>query len=72
MKSKPQWYKFTFLDHVMNLDHALECIVCGYIVKETKNEVVISWWLCDDPEYKDTNKELLSIVKSTIIKRVKI
>lgn len=62
-----EWYRLKFLDHVMGMDKAVTCIIFAYVVKENKDCVAFSWWECTDPEYKDDNKELITLVKGTIL-----
>jgi hypothetical protein len=62
-----EWYRVRFLDHVMGMDKALPCTIFGYVVKVNENSIAFSWWECDDPDYKDDNKELITIVTKTIV-----
>lgn len=63
-------YYFLFLDHVLDSEELVTCEVCGRVVSQTDNQVVISWWNIIDADYETTmaNRELLTIIKSAIIK----
>ena len=59
-------------------DHCLEkfkvvCEVTIYITEEDSTHVYGTWWriLTDDAEVEEANREMVSIVKSTITKKRK-
>lgn len=63
-------YCIHFLDHCKG-NGALLCEITAYVISEDKTTLYCSWWkvLCDDPETEEINREMVSIVKSTIVKK---
>lgn len=69
---KGQWYCVRFRDHVMGVDKYVTCKVYGYVVKQCKFSITLSWWECEDMELKEDNQELVTILKSTIVHAEKL
>jgi len=70
MYNKGDLYRIKFFDHSIGSKEPIECEVVGWIIKEDKIQVLITFWRlnngCDD--LKKDNIEPVSIIKSTIIK----
>ena len=66
-------YTIQFLDHCKG-DDTLLCEVTMWITKEDKNTVYGTWWkvLTNDKETEEINREMVSIIKSTIKKKRKL
>ncbi len=67
-------YYIKFLDHIKGASEPLYCQVLGWIIKEEEGFIVLAWWMPEDKDeqlVKD-NQELLTIVKSTIIRKKKV
>lgn len=67
-------YYVKFLDHIKGHDKPLVCQIVGWVIEDNDDYIVISWW---EPEDSDSqmvkdNRELLTIVKSTISKKRKL
>lgn len=61
-------YRIEFLDHCIG-KKLLLCEVVGRVIRQNKDEVVLSYWNIIDPdgeEYKEDNHEPVAIAKSTI------
>lgn len=62
-------YTIQFWDHCKG-DEALLCEVTMWITKEDKDFVYGTWWrIIDDIEAEEHNREMVTIVKSTIHKK---
>lgn len=66
-------YTIQFWDHCVGEDKVL-CEVTMWITKEQKHHVYGTWWrvLTDNEETEENNREMLSIVKSAIVKKRKL
>ena len=64
---KGKWYKVTFFDHVMGQSDPVKCVVVGYVVKQCKVSLTLSWWECLDIDLKEDNQELVTLLKSTFV-----
>jgi hypothetical protein len=67
-------YYIIFHDHCVGDDDPVECEVFGRVIKQCDNFVTISWWnvLNSTKEVQDSNREIVNIVKSTILKKRKL
>lgn len=65
-------YSIRFHDHCVGEFDVL-CEVTIWVTKETKTHVYGTWWkvISDDPEVEEFNREMVSIIKSAIVKRKK-
>ena len=66
-------YTIQFYDHCLG-DFKVLCEVTIYITKDLKNHLMGTWWkvLTDDKEVEEANREMVTIIKSTIIKKRKL
>ena len=66
-------YTIQFHDHCLSEYKAL-CEVTMWITAEDKTHVYGTWWrlITDDLEVEESNREMVSIIKSTITKRRKL
>ena len=66
-------YTFQFYDHCVGESKVL-CEVTMYITKEDKSHIYGTWWrvLTEDEETEKANREIVSIIKSTIVKKRKL
>lgn len=64
---KGKWYKVLFWDHVMGMDRPVQCMICGQVLKHDKLSVTFTWWETLDPEYKEDNHEMVTLLKSTLV-----
>ena len=66
-------YTVQFLDHCKGEDTLL-CEVTIYVTGEDKNTLYGTWWrvITDDEELEELNREMVSIIKSTIKSKRKI
>lgn len=64
---KGKLYKITFLDHAVGIDRSIECVVVGWLLKQTKDYAVLSHWLVidSDKDIVDNNVEHTTLLKST-------
>ena len=63
---KGKWYLVEFWDHVCGADKVVKCRIFGYMIKEDKLSVTLSWWDCMDGDFKDDNQEHVTLLKSTL------
>ena len=65
-------YTIVFWDHCIE-QFKVKCEVTIYITKEDKSHVYGTWWrvITDDEEVERNNREMVSIVKSAIIRKRK-
>jgi hypothetical protein len=65
-------YTIQFWDHCLEEDKIL-CEVTLWVTKEDKTFVYGTWWrvLTEDTELEESNREMLSIVKSAIKRKRK-
>lgn len=66
-------YTIQFMDHCKG-DQTLVCEITAWVIREDKNTVYLTWWRVIDTD-ADTiahNREMISIIKSTIIKTKKL
>lgn len=70
--SKGKWYCVRFYDHVMGESRPVTCKVYGYIVRQCKVSITLSWWECEDMDMKEDNQELVTILKGAIISSEKL
>jgi len=63
-------YTIQFLDHCKG-DDTLICEVTIWITKEDKTTIYGTWWkiINTDKETEELNREMVSIIKSTITKK---
>lgn len=62
-------YTIQFWDHCKGSE-ALLCEVTLWITKEDKDFVYGTWWrIIDDEEAEEDNREMVTIIKSTIAKK---
>lgn len=65
---KGKWYQVVFLDHCISDEPTLvTCLVCGWVVDQDKERLTISTWEVKESQYRDSNLELVNIIKSAII-----
>lgn len=66
-------YTIQFMDHCKG-DETLLCEVSIWITKEDKKNITGTWWrvITDDKETEELNREMVSIIKSTIVKKKKL
>jgi hypothetical protein len=66
-------YTIQFHDHCKG-DSKMICEVTLWITKEDKSHVYGTWWhvLDQDQETTELNREMVSIIKSTVIKKRKL
>lgn len=64
---KGQWYVVTFWDHVMGMDKPVLCKVCGQVVKQDRLSITLTWWEVLDDECAEDNRELVTLLKSTLV-----
>jgi len=66
-------YTIQFYDHCVGEDDLL-CEVTMWITRETKTHVFGTWWrvITDNLETEESNREMVSIIKSTIVKKRKL
>lgn len=66
-------YTIQFMDHCKG-DETLLCEITVWITREDKNTVYGTWWrvITDDKETEIGNREMVSIIKSTIVKKRKL
>lgn len=66
-------YTIQFHDHCTG-SFKVVCEVTIYVTSEDKTHVYGTWWrvLTDDKEVEEHNREMVSIIKSTIIKKRKM
>lgn len=66
-------YSIRFHDHCVGEFEVL-CEVTVWVISETKTHVYGTWWkvITDDKEVEENNREMVSIIKSTIVKRKKL
>ena len=67
-------YKIRFYDHSTGSQDKIICETVGWIIKEDKTHVVLSYWIVDtdDDAVKRANIEPSSIIKSCIIRSRKL
>ena len=67
-------YKIRFRDHVIGKEGSVICEVCGWVLRETKEDLILTYWLVDstDKKLQRDNIEPVTVVKSTIIRSRKI
>lgn len=67
-------YYVKFLDHIKGHDKPLMCQVVGWVIEDNNDSVVLSWWEPEDMDIEmvKVNRELITIVKSTIKKKRKL
>lgn len=61
------------MDHCKGSETLL-CEVTIWVTKEDKNNVYGTWWkvITEDKETEELNREMVSIIKSTIVKKRKL
>jgi hypothetical protein len=66
-------YTIQFHDHCVGEMEVL-CEVTIWITKETKTHVFGTWWrvITEDIAVEESNREIVSIIKSTITKKRKL
>lgn len=66
-------YTIQFWDHCLG-EFKVLCEVTMWITKEDKSHVYGTWWkvITDDKEVEESNREMTSIIKSTIVKKRKL
>jgi hypothetical protein len=66
-------YCIQFWDHCLG-DFKVLCEVTIWITKEHKSHIYGTWWkvITDDDEVERNNREMVSIIKSTIVKKRKM
>lgn len=66
-------YTIQFMDHCKG-DDALLCEVTLWITKEDKKNVYGTWWriITDEEQFEKDNREMVTIIKSTIVKKRKL
>lgn len=66
-------YIIQFHDHCLG-DFKVLCEVMIMVTKEDETSVYGTWWIVvtDDKEVEEANREMVSIIKSTITKKRKI
>jgi len=71
---KGDLYRIKFYDHAIGLVDPMECEVVGWILKNNKLNVVVTFWRVNNgcSETKKDNVEPVSIMKSCIIKSRKL
>ena len=71
---KGSLYKIRFLDHCVGQDESMLCEVAGWVLKETEEIVVVTYWqvISDDKTIVEENIEPVTIIKSTIISKRKL
>lgn len=67
-----EWYLVKFWDHTCGVDKLVSCKVFGYVIKQDKLSVTLSWWECEDPEFKESNQEIVTLLKSTLLRVSKV
>jgi hypothetical protein len=62
-------YCIQFHDHCVGKDDIV-CEVTVYITSQTKTHLYGTWWrvITDDHELEEANREMVTIIKSTIVK----
>jgi len=68
---KGELYLIRFYDHCIG-DTLLECEVVGWVFYDDEKTVRVTFWHIDDEEWKGENKEPVTILKSTIIRKKKL
>lgn len=65
-------YSIRFHDHCTG-EFDVVCEVVIWVTKQTKTHVYGTWWrvITDDPEIEEANREMVTIIKSAIIKKKK-
>lgn len=66
-------YTIQFYDHCVGNFKVL-CEVTIWVTKTDRSHVYGTWWkvITDDKEVEESNREMVSIIKSTIIKKKKL
>lgn len=65
-------YTIQFWDHAIGVAPVM-CEVTMWITGEDKTHVEGTWWrIVSDAEIEKDNRELVHIIKSTIVKKVKL
>ena len=66
-------YTIQFWDHCLG-DFKVLCEVTIYITKQSKVHLHGTWWriLTDDSEVEESNREMVTIIKSAIVKKRKL
>jgi hypothetical protein len=67
-------YYIKFLDHIKGANKPLVCQILVWIIEDNSDHIVACWWLPEDDD-ADTvidNRELITIVTSTILKKRKL
>jgi hypothetical protein len=61
-------YQVEFLDHSVGIDTPVNCKAVGYVLKETKDYILLSNWLVitDDIALFEANLEKVVILKACI------
>jgi len=61
-------YHIRFYDHFIGGTEPIECEVFGWITKQDKTHIYLSWWIVDhkDPDIVKDNLEPYGIVKAAI------
>ena len=67
-------YKIRFYDHCIGMSRKMECEVCGWIIKEDKEHIVLTYWRVNDSDATTVreNIEPVSIIKSCITRKRKL
>ena len=68
-------YYISFLDHCLHGDiNGMPTEVAGFVVEESDDNIVVSFWepITKDMEILKENRELMTIIKSTIKRKRKV
>lgn len=66
-------YTIQFWDHCIGAETRILCEVTIWITKEDATHIYGTWWrVLNDPDAEVANREPVSIIKSTIVKKRKL
>jgi len=67
-------YEVIFWDHIRDDSAPILCRVYGVIVKDMEQYITVAWWTVThkDDDVVESNRELVTLLKSTIKKKRKI